>query len=102
MADALVERTEEILAANTLDVDAARADGTAESIVDRLRLDAGRVAGVADALRTLIALPDPVGDVVRGSRLPNGLQLRQGRGPPRGGGLLHRGPPHVTPDPPRL
>ena len=81
MADALVERTDEVLAANAADVEAAAAAGTPESVLDRLRLDAGRVAGVAAALRELVALPDPVGDVVRGSRLPNGLQLRQVRVP---------------------
>src|SRR5215203_1644333 len=50
MADALVERTDEVLAANAADVEAAAADGTPESVLDRLRLDAGRVAGVAAAL----------------------------------------------------
>jgi glutamate-5-semialdehyde dehydrogenase len=98
MADALVERVEEILAANALDVEAAEADGTSPSVVDRLRLDAGRVAGVADALRTLIALPDPVGDVVRGSTLPNGLQLRQVRVPLGVIGIVYEARPNVTVD----
>jgi glutamate-5-semialdehyde dehydrogenase len=98
MADALVDRVDEILAANALDVEAARADGTPESIIDRLRLDAGRVAGVADALRTLIALPDPVGDVVRGSTLPNGLQLRQIRVPLGVVGIVYEARPNVTVD----
>ena len=98
MADALVERTDEILAANAADVEAARADGTPESVLDRLRLDAGRVAGVADALRQLVALPDPVGDVVRGSRLPNGLQLRQVRVPLGVVGIVYEARPNVTVD----
>ena len=98
MAEALVERTDEILAANAADVDAARADGTPESVLDRLRLDAGRVAGVAEALRTLIALPDPVGDVVRGSRLPNGLDLRQVRVPLGVIGIVYEARPNVTVD----
>jgi len=98
MADALVERVDEILAANALDVDAAEAAGTPASVVDRLRLDAGRVAGVADALRTLIALPDPVGDVVRGSRLPNGLELRQVRVPLGVVGIVYEARPNVTVD----
>ena len=98
MADALVERTDEILAANAADVAAAAADGTPESVLDRLRLDAGRVAGVADALRQLIALPDPVGDVVRGSRLPNGLQLRQVRVPLGVVGIVYEARPNVTVD----
>jgi glutamate-5-semialdehyde dehydrogenase len=98
MADALVERVDEILAANAADVDAAAAEGTPASVLDRLRLDAGRVAGVADALRTLIALPDPVGDVVRGSRLPNGLELRQVQVPLGVVGIVYEARPNVTVD----
>jgi glutamate-5-semialdehyde dehydrogenase len=98
MADALVERTDEVLTANAADVDAAAADGTPESVLDRLRLDAGRVAGVAAALRDLVALPDPVGDVVRGSRLPNGLQLRQVRVPLGVVGIVYEARPNVTVD----
>ena len=98
MADALVERTDEVLAANAADVEAAAADGTPESVLDRLRLDAGRVAGVAAALRELVALPDPVGDVVRGSRLPNGLQLRQVRVPLGVVGIVYEARPNVTVD----
>jgi glutamate-5-semialdehyde dehydrogenase len=98
MAEALVERTDEILAANAADVEAARADGTPESLLDRLRLDAGRIEGVADALRRLVALPDPVGDVVRGSRLPNGLELRQVRVPLGVVGIVYEARPNVTVD----
>ncbi len=98
MAGALVERTDEVLAANALDVAAAEADGTPASVVDRLRLDAGRVAGVAAALRELVALPDPVGDVVRGSRLPNGLELRQVRVPFGVVGIVYEARPNVTVD----
>ncbi|MGY1836233.1 glutamate-5-semialdehyde dehydrogenase [Blastococcus sp. SYSU DS0510] len=98
MAEALVERADEILTANAADVAAARADGTPEAIVDRLRLDAGRIAGVADALRQLVALPDPVGDVVRGSRLPNGLELKQVRVPLGVVGIVYEARPNVTVD----
>ncbi|WP_205730233.1 glutamate-5-semialdehyde dehydrogenase [Blastococcus sp. TF02-8] len=98
MAEALVERTEEILAANAADVDAAAAAGTPASVLDRLRLDAARVAGVADALRQLVALPDPVGDVVRGSRLPNGLELKQVRVPLGVVGIVYEARPNVTVD----
>ena len=98
MADALVERTDEILAANAVDVDAAAEAGTPASVLDRLRLDAARVAGVADALRQLVALPDPVGDVVRGSRLPNGLELRQVRVPLGVVGIVYEARPNVTVD----
>jgi glutamate-5-semialdehyde dehydrogenase len=98
MAEALVDRTDEILAANAEDVAAAAGDGTPEAILDRLRLDAGRVAGVAEALRSLVALPDPVGDVVRGSRLPNGLELRQVRVPLGVIGIVYEARPNVTVD----
>jgi glutamate-5-semialdehyde dehydrogenase len=98
MADALVQRGDDVLAANAADVAAAEADGTPPAIVDRLRLDAGRVAGVADALRQLVALPDPVGDVVRGSTLPNGLQLRQVRVPLGVVGIVYEARPNVTVD----
>jgi glutamate-5-semialdehyde dehydrogenase len=98
MADALLERVDDVLAANALDVSAAEADGTPPAIVDRLRLDAGRVAGVADALRQLVALPDPVGDVVRGSTLANGLQLRQVRVPLGVVGIVYEARPNVTVD----
>jgi glutamate-5-semialdehyde dehydrogenase len=98
MADALVERADEVLSANAADVAAAAADGTPASVLDRLRLDAGRIAGVADALRQLVALPDPVGDVVRGSTLPNGLQLRQVRVPLGVVGIVYEARPNVTVD----
>ena len=98
MADAVVERTDEVLAANAAAVEAAAAAGPPESVLDRLRLDAARVAGVADALRALVALPDPVGDVVRGSRLPNGLQLRQVRVPLGVVGIVYEARPNVTVD----
>jgi glutamate-5-semialdehyde dehydrogenase len=98
MAAALVERTDEVLAANAEDVEAAAAAGTPDSVLDRLRLTAERVAGTADALRTLVALPDPVGDVVRGSRLPNGLQLRQVRVPLGVVGIVYEARPNVTVD----
>jgi glutamate-5-semialdehyde dehydrogenase len=98
MATALLDHTDEVLAANAEDVDAAAASGTPDSVLDRLRLTADRVAGTAEALRTLVALPDPVGDVVRGSRLPNGLQLRQVRVPLGVVGIVYEARPNVTVD----
>ncbi|WP_104524754.1 glutamate-5-semialdehyde dehydrogenase [Blastococcus atacamensis] len=98
MAEALVERTDEILAANAADVEAAAAAGTPGSVLDRLRLDPARIVGVADALRQLVALPDPVGDVVRGSRLPNGLELTQVRVPLGVVGIVYEARPNVTVD----
>jgi glutamate-5-semialdehyde dehydrogenase len=98
MADALVSRAPEILAANAIDVASARAGGTPESTVDRLALTDGRIASIADALRQMAALPDPVGEVVRGSTLPNGLQLRQVRVPFGVVGIIYEARPNVTAD----
>jgi glutamate-5-semialdehyde dehydrogenase len=98
MAEALLVRADEVLAANAADVEAAAADGTPASMLDRLRLDQARLSGVADALRHLISLPDPVGDVVRGSTLANGLQLRQVRVPLGVVGIIYEARPNVTVD----
>jgi glutamate-5-semialdehyde dehydrogenase len=98
MADALVAATEDVLAANDGDVAAAREAGTSEALVDRLRLDAARVAAMADGLREVAALPDPVGEVVRGSTLANGLELRQVRVPFGVVGIIYEARPNVTAD----
>jgi glutamate-5-semialdehyde dehydrogenase len=98
MADRLVEAVEEVLTANTEDVSAAADNGVPEAILDRLRLDAGRVLAMADGLREVAGLPDPVGEVVRGSTLANGLELRQVRVPFGVVGIIYEGRPNVTAD----
>ncbi len=98
MADALVTGTAEIIAGNDADVAGARAAGTAEALIDRLTLTPERVAGMADGLRQTAALPDPVGEVVRGSTLPNGLELRQVRVPFGVVGMIYEARPNVTAD----
>ncbi|MBW1598287.1 glutamate-5-semialdehyde dehydrogenase [Streptomyces sp. JJ38] len=98
IADALVARTEEITAANAEDVARAREAGTAEGIVDRLTLTPERVAAIAADVRDVVALPDPVGEVVRGSTLPNGLELRQIRVPLGVVGIIYEARPNVTVD----
>ncbi len=98
MADALVAGTDTIVAANELDVETARAGGTEENVIDRLRLDPARVAAFADGLRDIAALPDPVGEVVRGSTLPNGLRMQQIRVPMGVIGMIYEGRPNVTAD----
>lgn len=98
MADALEGATTAVLAANAEDVERARDGGTGASLVDRLRLDPGRVAAMAQGLRDVAALPDPVGEVVRGSRLPNGLELRQLRVPLGVVGIIYEARPNVTAD----
>jgi glutamate-5-semialdehyde dehydrogenase len=98
IADALVVRTREILEANALDVARAREAGTSESIIDRLTLNRERVAAIAADVRHVAGLPDPVGEVVRGSTLPNGLDLRQVRVPLGVVGIIYEARPNVTVD----
>ncbi len=98
IAEALLARTAEVVAANALDLEAARAAGMQPGLVDRLTLDARRVAALADAVLAVAALPDPVGVVVRGSVLPNGLQLSQVRVPFGVVGAIYEARPNVTVD----
>jgi glutamate-5-semialdehyde dehydrogenase len=98
MAGALEARAGEILAGNESDVDAARGNGTSEAMLDRLALSESRIRGMADGLRDIARLPDPVGEVVRGSTLPNGLELRQVRVPFGVVGIIYEGRPNVTAD----
>src|SRR4051794_33290832 len=98
MADRLVERSDDIVAANAVDVANARDGGLTEAMIDRLTLTPARVEAMADGLRQLAALPDPVGDVVRGSTLANGLELRQIRVPFGVVGIIYEGRPNVTAD----
>ena len=98
MADALETRLTEILDANARDVSAAEEAGTSAALTDRLRLDADRVAGMADGLRDLAGLPDPVGEVVRGGLVPSGLELRQVRVPFGVVGMIYEARPNVTAD----
>lgn len=98
MADALAAAEPELLAANEADVARARDAGTDEAIVDRLKLTPSRVAGMVQGLRDLAALPDPVGDVVRGWRLPNGVSVRQVRVPLGVLGIIYEARPNVTAD----
>ncbi len=98
MADALEAATAAVCEANEADVSRAREGGTSEAMIDRLRLDPSRVAAMAAGLRDVAGLPDPVGEVVRGSTLPNGLELRQIRVPFGVVGIIYEGRPNVTAD----
>ncbi len=98
LADALVASAEEIVAANATDLERGRTNGMTPGLLDRLRLDGARIDAIADALRELAALPDPVGEVVRGSTLPNGLKLRQVRVPMGVVGMIYEARPNVTVD----
>src|SRR6201996_355183 len=95
---AIVADTEQILAANADDLKAARALGTPNAMLDRLAWDAKRVEGIAAGLRQVAGLLDPVGEVLRGYTLPNGLQLRQQRVPLGVIGMIYEGRPNVTVD----
>ena len=97
-ADALIAATDDLIAANEKDREAGRERGMSDALIDRLQLDADRIKGIADGLRLVAGLPDPVGDVVRGSTLPNGLQLRQVRTPLGVMGMVYEARPNVTVD----
>ncbi|MEU4234685.1 glutamate-5-semialdehyde dehydrogenase [Nonomuraea sp. NPDC026600] len=98
IADALVAHTAEIVEANAKDVAQAREQGTPETMIDRLRLDGRRIQAIAEAVHQVADLPDPVGEVIRGSTLPNGLELRQLRVPLGVIGIIYEGRPNVTVD----
>src|SRR4051794_17067351 len=98
MADLLEARTAEVLGANADDVTVARDSGTSEALIDRLTLTEARVRAMADGLRQVAGLPDPVGEVVRGSTSPNGLELRQVRVPFGVVGIIYEARPNVTVD----
>jgi glutamate-5-semialdehyde dehydrogenase len=98
MADALLARSEEVLAGNTEDVARAESAGTPANIVDRLRLTPERLDAMAQGLRDVAGLPDPVGEVVRGGILANGLELRQVRVPFGVVGMIYEARPNVTAD----
>ena len=97
-ADHLLMNTRTILEANEADLDRARSSGTPDAMLDRLALSPERVEGIADGLRQVAGLPDPVGEVLRGRTLPNGLQLRQQRVPLGVVGIVYEGRPNVTVD----
>lgn len=98
IADALVAGADQIVAANAEDLARGRANGMSDGLLDRLALTPERIAQIADALRDVAALPDPVGEVVRGQTLPNGLRLRQIRVPMGVVGMIYEARPNVTVD----
>ena len=97
-ADLLEERTADLLAANAKDVAGAEAGGFAAGLVDRLRLDESRIAGMAGGLRQVAALPDPVGEVLDGWVRPNGLRISRVRVPLGVVAIIYESRPNVTSD----
>lgn len=98
IAKALVEHSTEILQANEKDIAAARENGITETMVDRLRLTEERIQGIADACIQLIALEDPVGEVLQGSTRPNGMEITKLRVPMGVVGIIYESRPNVTVD----
>jgi len=97
-AAALEARASDIMAANERDIRAGREAGLSEALIDRLALTPERVKGIADGLRQVASLPDPVGDIVAGRTLANGLRIRQVRVPLGVMGMVYEARPNVTVD----
>ncbi len=98
MAHALTAKADQILEANAADVAAAREKGTPEGLIDRLELDPARIKSMSEALKALSLLPDPIGEVVEGNVLPNGLELSKVRVPLGVVGMIYEARPNVTAD----
>ena len=98
MAQALLDKQDEVLAANALDMERAAAKGMKSSMLDRLKLTAARIEGMADGLRQVANLPDPVGNVLDGKTLANGLQITKVRVPLGVIGIIYEARPNVTAD----
>ena len=97
-ADNLVAQTDKILAANEADLNAGRARGMSESLLDRLALSAERIEGIAGGLRQVAGLSDPVGEVLQGRRMDNGIEMKQVRVPLGVMGMVYEARPNVTVD----
>lgn len=98
IAKALIDNTDAILAANKIDVDNGRANGLKESIIDRLSLSKTRIEGMAQGVLDVVALPDPIGAVLSGSKRPNGLNITKVRVPIGVIGIIFEARPNVTSD----
>ena len=98
MADTLESSASEILPANKLDIDAAKANALTTAMVDRLRLDEQRLAAIADGIRQVASLPDPVGEVMSNWQRPNGIDITQLRVPIGVIGIIFESRPNVTSD----
>ena len=98
MADALVAHTEQILEANREDLEAARANGMREMMLDRLALTEPRIASMAEGVRQVAAQADPIGEVVSGGVRPNGMRIRRVRVPLGVVGMIYESRPNVTAD----
>ncbi|ACV09293.1 glutamate-5-semialdehyde dehydrogenase [Jonesia denitrificans] len=98
LADALIANATPIIAANQHDLERGRTNNMSPGLLDRLALTEDRITQIANSLRDVAALPDPVGEIIRGSRLPNGLRLTQQRTPMGVVGMIYEARPNVTVD----
>lgn len=98
IADALVENSDKIVEANDIDVKTARENGTRESLIDRLVLTKERIEGMAEGVRQVASLSDPIGTVLDGSVRPNGLKIEKVRVPLGVIGIIYEARPNVTSD----
>ncbi len=98
IADALTENTEEIVRENDIDIAAAKENGISASLIDRLKLSPERIAGMADGVRQVAALPDPIGTVISGGTTPGGLKIEKVRVPLGVIGIIYEARPNVTSD----
>jgi glutamate-5-semialdehyde dehydrogenase len=98
MADRLLAMQEEILAANVQDLERAKADGLSEAMIDRLTLNPKRLTAIAEGVRQVAALPDPVGEIIRDWTRPNGLRIQKVRVPIGVVGIIYESRPNVTSD----
>jgi len=98
VADALVDNTEKIMAANALDLQKAKENGMSMGMVDRLRLDGSRIKAMAEGIRQVSDLPDPVGEVIEEFERPNGLKISKTRVPMGVIGIIYESRPNVTAD----
>lgn len=97
-AELLLGASDDILAANMKDMEAAKKNGMKPSLLDRLSLDAGRIAGMAEGLRATASLPDPVGEISGMTRRPNGMMIGKKRVPLGVVGIIYEARPNVTSD----
>ncbi|MEC5290907.1 glutamate-5-semialdehyde dehydrogenase [Aurantimonas sp. C2-6-R+9] len=98
MANAILQSRETILAENRADIERAKQSGMAASFIDRLTLDAARIGAIADGIRAVAALPDPVGATIAAWERPNGLQIERVRTPLGVVGVIYESRPNVTAD----
>ena len=98
MAEQLVADTDTIIKANEVDISAAEQNGLTSAMIDRLRLDESRVGSIADGIRQVASLPDPVGQVMDDCERPNGMRIRQLRVPIGVIGIIYESRPNVTSD----